>query len=496
MQLEVGARSRQVLIRSLAPMARAVGAGLGPYGRVTLHGNNNDVRVLRTGSDVSRFFADNAGPLSLAPRLVKDIAMAAERDLGDGTARLVILLCALLKAGDLQIAAGIPPRQLADSLPVVVREFTDRLGLRRLPEPAFGLVARAAGADPALADTLADLAVRVGAGGNLEVIENDGPGIASQSGEGFVFDAESVSRALPPISLDPVSILVANERIDDFGQLAPFLDAFATGGKALLVVARDVTGPALQALVQNRLKIGLRAVALRPTAVTDEAVATLEDLAIAVGAQVIGAERGTSLDVLRPSMLGRAARFSFSNGRATLTAAAGNADAAAIRRRQILAEADARKYLALDRERLLRRAGRLAGQWGELRVGGLNAYETDANMRVARRAAAAVRSAMDGGVIAGGTAAMMSTLEELGARPSENRAAYDCLASALRTLHRAIQRNAPEANSLASLARSAAPAAGPDLTIQDPFALTAAVLDRAASGAAALLHAEALLSKT
>lgn len=492
MRFAAGTESRTLLLRSLAPMARAAGAGLGPYGRVTLHGDEREVRVLRTGADVARFLADSAGPASLAPRLVRDIVAAAERELGDGTGRLVVLFHALLEAGTRHIASGVSPHALADALQRAVGAFVEALRRSRLRDPSFAAVARTAGADAGLADAVAALALEIGSGGNLEVIEHDRPGIETVTGEGFVFDAETVSQALPAIGLDPVNVLVANERIDNFGQLAPFLEAFATRGKALLIVARDVSGPALQALIQNRKKIGLRAVALRPAAVTDEAAGILDDLAVATGADLIATERGTSLEILRPSMLGRAARFTFSNGRATLIGTGGDAAAIARRRDELLALAEAKKYLALDRDRLQRRAGRIDGRWGELRIGRTGAYDTQANLGIARRAAAAVRSAMDGGVIAGGPAGLLAALEDPGAPGPQDRAAHDCLANALLALRRTLQRNAP--GSEGDVAPVEIPA--PDADIQDPFMLVAAVLERAASGAATLLRAEAILSKS
>ena len=63
------------------------------------------------------------------------------------------------------------------------------------------------------------------------------------------------------------TVTFADERIDDLGPLLPLLEGFATRGKALVVVAREVTGPALHTLVRNHRENGLRAAALRPAAV-------------------------------------------------------------------------------------------------------------------------------------------------------------------------------------------------------------------------------------
>ena len=476
-------------------MVRAIRAGIGPDGRTRLYGHKDEVRVLRTGSEVARFFAETAGAMSLAPRIVKEIAIEAERDLGDGTARLVVALHAMLGEGIRHVEAGVAPHELADALTIAVRRFTERLAGRAMAQPSLDAVARSAGASGAVAAALAGIALQVGPNGSLDVVENDTPDTVTRTGDGYVFDAECVSYALPSIELDAPHVLVANEKIADFGQLAPFLEAFATRGKSLLIVARDVTGPALQSLVRNRLENGLRAVALRPVAAGEEAAETLQDLAIAAGAQLIGSEHGSSLHALRPTMLGHAERFSHAQRRATLASPGGDEEAVSARRRLLLAEAEAKKYLSLDHERLLRRAGRIAGRWAELRVGGHDSWQIEGAMTAARRAAAAVRSAMRGGVIAGGIPSLTASLpgEHVSGEPAR-LAADACLRAAVSVLHRLIAASGPTAPQSAACA-ACPEGADSDPSVQDPLELTASIFTRAASGAAILLRTEALLVK-
>ena len=187
------------------------------------------------------------------------------------------------------------------------------------------------------------------------------------------------------IELDDVFVLVANEVVSEFGPLGPILEGFVSKKKSLAIVARDITGAALEALVRNHRELGLHIVALKPTDVSTRAGAVLEDLTIATGATMVGAELGRSLHQLKPTMLGRAKRMRFHKGRALFIDPKGDQSAIEQRRASLIAEADKARYLAYDREHLLRRSARLGGAWSEVHVGGKSASEGLRGSPVQRR---------------------------------------------------------------------------------------------------------------
>ena len=254
----------------------------------------------------------------------------------------------LIEHGVGAVAAGAQGPALANALTVVGARFSASLEAER-PGPApseaqLAAVAISAGASPPIGRAIAKMLLAVGPDGGLEVVEGREPGLRTESGQGFQFDAVPVSNALSVTDLDPAYLLVADERIDEFGPLVPLLEGFAARGKALVVVARDVCGAALHALTRNREENGLRVAVLRPTAASQHAADILEDLAIAAGATLVADRFGTTVTALRPTMLGKCARFSFSRGRAVLQAPEGDPEAVALRRRLLLAEAEWQKY--------------------------------------------------------------------------------------------------------------------------------------------------------
>ncbi len=510
MRIKTGSAVGPALVRSLEPMLRAVAGCAGPQGRRCLYDDGGTVSRALTALEIVRQVAETRDSDGAAALIVRETLFDADRELGDGGARLALLLATLFREGIRLIAAGVPAPALADALLALGPAFDAALVAAKhtgTGEPTLSAVAASAGASPLLATDIARLLTAVGTDGHAEIVASLGPGQRLESGTGFIFEAREAAKIFSSAEFDPVHLLVADEIIDDFGPLVPLLEGFATRGKSLLVVARDVTGTALQILIQNRKENGLRTAALKPTAVAQQAADNLEDLAIATGATLVADRFGTSIKALRPNMLGRAARFSFSHGRALLEAPAGAGAAIEARRRLLMAEADRQKYLSLDKERLERRATRLSGRWARLHLGAATDRETDTLLAEARRALASARMALTGGAVEGGGIGMVRAFDRLQALDetgvlSPELAARRCLALGLAELVHSFAACASKdarprlsLKSAASLQRTLGIAGKASPGPLDPLQLVRAISRRAISGAATLLRVEVILGR-
>jgi chaperonin GroEL len=311
-----GTVAEQVLAASLRRSARAIAPSLGPNGRGVLsHRPPAPPRILTDGYSIARDLADEAGPGSLGARLLKETLFELDRDLGDGTATAALVLEALLTSGQRVVRFGFPSGELAEALTAATRDLAERAEAFRLEmsrESWAAGVARTAGADEGLAAAIVPAFLELGADGLLQVEEGHGTKTEVLIRAGTTVDATLASRLLSDaadcifLRLERPHILVADEEISDFGKLLPILEGFAARNKPLLVVARDVSGAALEALVRNKMQGGLRVAALKISDVVERGYEALEDLAIAVGAALVSDRLGSSLATLRPQMLGRA----------------------------------------------------------------------------------------------------------------------------------------------------------------------------------------------
>jgi chaperonin GroEL len=488
---------------------RAIAASIGPHGRALVYEPGPGRVALATDAvTIAREVADSDGIASIGGRILKETLISADRDLGDGAAGLAVVLGGIVEYGYRAIAAGHDPQRLAARVLALGGEVAGDLARETVAAPSAAKILGAQLDDPPLAAALASAIAQCGPDGVIEIKEQPGEGVDVGSGVGFTLDARLVSSAFQTepaasaVELNNVFVLAANEIISDFGRLGPILEGFAERKKALVIVARDVAGAALQALVRNRRELGIHVVAMKPDDVSSRAALVIEDLAIATGATMIGAEVGLSLDSMRPTMLGSARRLSIERGRALFVSPGGDNDAIAMRRKLLAAEADRARYLAYDREHALRRAARLGGKWSEVRVGARNLFHGTARLASARAAVASTQSSLAAGVVAGGGAALVRIAARLRARRDRDgdRAARTAVAHGLDAVAEAVVRNTgrePRAI-LHELAENDDPGWGYDARtgvfgpvvstgIADPAAITASLVARAISAAATLL---------
>jgi chaperonin GroEL len=489
-----GASARAIVVKSLAECARAIGASLGPLGCGLIYdGGSGGPRHANNGLAIARQIAREDGAWSVAPRILRDALWDARRELGDGSARIACIAVAVHAVAAARVAQGVSPGLLAASIRDLSLCLPGMLEAQRRAAPEPLAVACAACDDYEVAAAIAQVSADLPEDGAVSVSEGWQAGVRIEKFAGFCLEVKpdtvgaSVEEQHARLEMDAVHVLVVNEVIDDFGPLARVLEQFVSRAKSLVVVARGIEGAARATLVANRAGLGMHVVGVVPAATGLHAMHVLEDLCAMTGATLVSEETGVSLANVRPAMLGRAARLVVHGGRAVFVEPVGARDVIDNRRAFVLREADAQRYVSLDRERLLRRAARLAGGWGEIRVAGRTAWHTAERVDGARAALAAVRASAQGVVTGGGVAlaAIADTLaHELSSEPLAARAAArDALVHGCRSV--AVQ--------LASNAGLDAAALQVPGEVVDPLSTTIAILRHALSAAATLLTIEVLI---
>jgi chaperonin GroEL len=484
----LGDAVQEMIVRSLGPMTRAIGLSLGPSARTVLLGSGTASTCALSGIEIARAVATNGGPAGLAPRMLKETLVEADRDLQDGTARLALIAAEILRSA-WRITAGrrsalVIANAIEDARPGLAADLAD---LATDGSDPVG-IAVAAGADDRLAAALAEVFRQVGPHGVIDIREDRRGGISSIMERGFVLDVSPIgstaSQALP--DLPDVHILVADDIVADFGPMAAVLEGFAVRGKSLVIVARDVVGPALATITANQGAGLVSVAAMKPRDAGPRAAEAIGDLAAATGATVLGGPDGSTFAGAKPAHLGRASIFRLAEGRALFVDPKGVPETVAAR----VAEAEhaiARsRYQAFDREHAERRRARLDGRWAQLSIGDATNGDGRTRRAAARSALACLRSAAMGGVVAGGGVSLAQLGRRLRAAGPDNGTGH-VLASGFGAVERHLLRNAR------SEGRGDETGAG--VPVHDPLPMTQAIVDRALSFAAGLMRVEALVCR-
>lgn len=328
---------------------------------------------------------------------------------GDGSKTAILIFQEMVEAGRTALNSGTVLRDLIHEMDVSVEAAVEAVkSISRVPRSAdIAAVAKTAAAGDADIGRTIEVALSgTGPDGIVSLVETNEPGTSIEIREGIYFERGFLSlrfitdesRQVAELA-DPY-ILIYDSKISSMMQLLPLLENIAKIHAALLIIAEDVEGEALETLAVNKEKGTLECVAVRGPLLQGIGQVLLEDVAVATGGTVIS-RSSTRLENVSLSQLGRAKRILAMKDSCWIVGGRGDSKSiqsrAAILRRQI--ELERSDY---DIERLQQRLAMLVGKVCAIRVGGASSLDRAERMYKMQTAMHSARAAVSSGVVPGG----------------------------------------------------------------------------------------------
>ena len=517
-QLQFDEAARQALLRGVTKLARAVKATLGPAGRnVIIDKKFGSPTVTKDGVSVAKEIELDDPYENMGAQLIKEVSSKTSDIAGDGTTTATVLAEAIYKEGLRNVTAGANPISLqrgimkaseaiVAQLAKISKEVSDSKEIAQVATVS-------ANWDVEIGNIIAEAMDKVGKDGTITVEEAKGIETTLDVVEGMQFDKGYLS---PYFVTDPDTmeanlenayILINEKKVSNLKDLLPILEKIAKTGRPLLIIAEDVEGEALAALVVNKLRGTLNIAAVKAPGFGDRRKAMLEDLAILTGGRCITEDLGIKLENIELEDLGEAKRTTITQDDTTIVEGGGGSEAISGRVNQIRKQIEDTSS-DYDREKLQERLAKLAGGVAVINVGA--ATETEMKEKKARveDALHATRAAVEEGIVPGGGTALIRAqagVGDLGLVGDEATGAL-LIASAIESPLRQLAANAglegaliveKVRNSSGNTGYNVATGEYVDLIeagVVDPTKVTRSALQNAASISGLLLTTEALIT--
>jgi chaperonin GroEL len=420
-QLMFDDSARAKLLKGVEKLAGAVAVTMGPTGRnVIIDKSFGGPTVTKDGVTVSKEVDLEDAFENMGAKLVNEVATKTSDLAGDGTTTATVLARSIFREGIRNVAAGSNPTAIRRGIEKGVAAAVGRLSelARKVerPEEIAQVGAISANNDRGIGDLLAEALQKVGKDGVITVEEGKTTETEVRFVDGMQFDKGFVSPyfinkpAEMECQLEDALILIHEKKISNLRDLLPLLEKIAQSGKPLLIIAEDVDGDALTALVVNKLQGVLKVCASKAPGFGDRRKAMLGDIATLTAGTLISEDLGLKLESLDLSHLGRAKRITVDKNETTIVQGAGKHEAVQARVQQIRAQIENTES-EYDREKLQERLAKLTGGVAIVSVGAGTEAEMKQKKARVEDALHATRAAVEEGIVPGGGVALLRCRE-------------------------------------------------------------------------------------
>jgi len=423
--------ARMKLKSGIDALANAVRVTLGPKGRnVVIQKSFGAPQITKDGVTVAKEIELEDPVENMGAQMVKEVASKTNDAAGDGTTTATVLAQAMVSAGMKYVAAGANPMDLKRGIDKAVGTVVTSLKkMSTVVGNDFSKIEQvgsiSANNDPQIGSLIADAMKRVSKDGVITVEEAKGTDTYVEEVMGMQFDRGYLSPYFITNSdkmvteYDNPYVLIHDKKISNVQDIIPVLEKCSQAGRPLLIISEDVDSQALGVLVVNRLRGGLKVVAVKAPGFGDRRKAMLEDIAILTGGTVISEEKGYKLDSVELTHLGQCDKITVDKDNTTIVDGNGAKKAITSRINQIKQQIEETSS-DYDKEKLQERLAKLSGGVAVLYIGAATEVEMKEKKDRVDDALHATRAAVEEGIVTGGGVALVRTIKGLLKLEGEN----------------------------------------------------------------------------
>ncbi len=517
--LKFGEDARKSMMAGVDKLADTVKTTIGPKGRnVVLEQNYGSPTITNDGVTIAKSIDLEDHFENMGAKLVAEVASKTNDIAGDGTTTATVLTQAIVNEGMKNVTAGANPVGVRRGIEKATKAAV--AGLHKMSHDVktkddIAQIASISAANPEVGKLIADAMEKVGHDGVITIEDSRGVETSVDVVEGMSFDRGYMSQYMVTdndkmeADLDNPYILITDKKISNIQDILPLLQSVVQQGRALLIIADDITGEALPTLVLNKIRGTFNVCSVKAPGFGDRRKAQLQDIAILTGGTVISDDLGMQLKDVTIDQLGQANKVTVTKDATTIVD--GNGDKAAIADRvDQIKQAIAKTTSGFDKEKLQERLAKLSGGVAVVKVGAATETELKEKKYRIEDALNATRAAVQEGFVPGGGTALVNVIPDIEAVEKDvsgdEATGVKIVKNALEAPVRQIAENAGvEGSVIVNQLKNEKPGVGYnaadgkfedmiDAGIVDPTKVTRSALQNATSVSALLLTTEAVVA--
>ena len=432
-QIKFSVDARERMLRGIDILAGAVSVTLGPKGRNVAIDRSFGAKITKDGVSVAREIELDDKFENMGVQMVRAVATKASYQAGDGTTTAVVLARVIARNGVKAVAAGMNPMDLKRGIDRAVEAVVADLEKQARKVTSNVEIAQigtiSANGDAEIGRIIADAMNKVGSDGVITIEEGTTLETEIEVVHGIQFDRSYISphfvtdRNKMAVEMEDAYVLISEKKLSSINELLPLLEKVVQTAKPLLIIADDVEGEVMAALVVNKLRGSLKVAAVKAPAYGELRRLVLQDIALLTGGTVFADDLGLKLENVSLDLLGRAKKVTIDKQNTTIAGGAARQADIDARIAQIKAQLEGtiadydRDY---SREKLEERIARLSGGIATIRVGGATEVEVREKRDRIRNAMNATRAAVQEGILPGGGVALLRASKVLGHLRTDN----------------------------------------------------------------------------
>lgn len=417
-QIKFDTSAREKLLNGVNQLADAVKSTLGPAGKnVMIDKGAGAPLVTKDGVTVAKSI-DLEDPFeNLGAQMCKEVASKTNDIAGDGTTTATVLAQAIAREGLKNVAAGANPMELKLGIDKAVKDITnnlDQLAQKVEGKKSIAQIATiSANNDKEIGELIADAMDKVGEDGVITIEDSKTAETTLDAVVGMEFDRGYLSPYFVTNSenmscvLEEPLILMYDKKISAMADIMPHMEYAAQNGKPLLIIAEDIDGEALSALIINKMRGAIKVCAVKAPGYGESRNENLSDIAVLTGGTLIEEVTGIKLADADPSItLGSAKSVKITANTTTIVEGAGTKDAIT-ERITSLKSSITPETGTYEKAKLQSRIAKLSGGVAVIHVGAATEVEMKEKKDRVDDALHATRAAVEEGIVAGGGVALL-----------------------------------------------------------------------------------------